>query len=158
MLLTSLVDHVRFPAPEVAALYASRWEVEIAFDDMKTEQLRAATTLRSKQPDGVYQEVYGLLVAHNLVRAEMARSAVLFSVAPTRINFHRSLELVQEQLRSMCLTTAPSKLGGEEFLLRERLRFLVLPERRSHRRYPRALKVVVPKYPRKVPRQPEGSA
>ena len=50
---------------------------------MKTEQRKSAVTLRSKTPTGIRQEVYGLLVAHNLVRVEMAKSAVLLRVPST---------------------------------------------------------------------------
>jgi hypothetical protein len=158
VVLTSLLEPAEYPAAEVAALYRSRWELEMVFDDIKTEQRGAAITLRSKLSTGVYQEVYGLLIGHNLVRVEMARSAFLFGVAPTRISFHRSLGIVREKLMSMGQANAPSKLAQEEVELRGMLCFLILPERRSHRRYPRALKVVVAKYPRKVGFEPQDSS
>lgn len=155
ILLTSLLDPVAFPASELIALYRRRWEIELAYDDMKTEQRAAALTLRSKLPEGVRQEVYGMLLAHNLVRTEMAHAAQLVDVEPTRISFHRSLHLVREHLLSMGRATAPSKLGREVEELRQLLSYLLLPERRSHRVFPRAIRVVVPKYPRKLIGKPQ---
>lgn len=155
ILLTSLLDPIAFPAPELAQLYRRRWEIELAYDDMKTEQLAAAITLRSKLPEGVRQEFYGMLLAHNLVRTEMAHASELIQVEPIRISFHRSLHLVREQLLSMGRAAAPSKLGAEVLELRQMLSYLLLPKRRNHRWFPRAIRVVVPKYPRKVIEQPQ---
>jgi hypothetical protein len=47
-LITSLLDPKRFPAKEVVALYHVRWEIELAFDEVKTEVLEREETLRSK--------------------------------------------------------------------------------------------------------------
>lgn len=149
--LTSMVDPERFPAVEIAALYHQRWEIEMAIDDVKTEQRDSAVTLRSKTPTGIRQEVYGLLVAHNLVRIEMARVAVLLSVPPTRISFHRALGLVCDHLRLTAAGTPPQKWVAAEALLLSELRWVVLPERRSHRQFPRAMKMPVGRYARKVP-------
>lgn len=147
-LLTSLMDPARYPALEVGELYLRRWEVEMAFDDMKTEQRRAARTLRSKTPDGVTQEIYGLFLAYNVVRVEMGRAAVLAGIPPTRISFHRSLTEVCHFLAVFVGSTAPGKALDREAELRATLAYLTLPERRP-RSYPRELKQVIPKYPRK---------
>lgn len=149
--LTSMVDPVRFPAAEVAALYHQRWEVEMAIDDMKTEQRSSALTLRSKTPVGIRQEVYGLLVAHNLVRVEMACAAVLLKVPPTRISFHRALLVVCDHLRATAGGSPPSKWVEHMGLMRASLQYLLLPERRSDRHYPRAMKMPVGRYARKLP-------
>lgn len=153
-LLTSMLDPLRFPAAEVAALYHQRWEVEMTFDDLKTEQRDSALTLRSKTPTGIRQELYGLLVAHNLVRIEMARVAVLLGVAPTRISFHRALGLVCDHVRRTTAGTPPSKWADRQVLLLNELRWMVLPERRTERHFPRAMKMPVGRYARKVPAVP----
>ncbi len=153
-LLTSMLDPVRFPAAEIAALYHQRWEIEMTFDDLKTEQRESALTLRSKTPVGIRQELYGLLVAHNLVRIEMARVAVLIGVVPTRISFHRAVGLVCEHVRRTTAGTPPSKWADREGLLLSELRWLVLPERRTERHFPRAMKMPVGRYARKVPGVP----
>lgn len=150
--LTSLLDAAEVPAAEIAALYHSRWEIELAFDDMKTEQRAAATTLRSKSPVGIRQEIYGLLVTHNLVRVEMTRAAALLGVHPTRISFHRALLVVCDHIRNTAAGSPPTKWAERIDLLRSQLQYLLLPERRSDRQYPRAVKVAQSRYPRKRPR------
>lgn len=150
-ILTSMTDGSRFPAAEVAALYHQRWEIEMTIDDMKTEQRESALTLRSKTPIGIRQELYGLLVAHNLVRLEMAKAAVLLRVPPTQISFHRALLVVCDHLRATAGGSSPSRWGEHMALLRSRLQYLVLPERRTERQFPRAMKMPVGRYPRKVP-------
>ena len=148
--MTDLMDTARYPALELAALYHERWEIELAFDDIKSEQRAATVTLRSKTPEGIRQEIYGLLLAHNLVRVEMASVAAELGVAPTRISFHRALHELADGLRGMT-GTAPTRWPAWEGLLRTRLMQLVLPERRTARSFPRAMKMPVGRYARKLP-------
>jgi len=63
-LITTILDHKLAPAEELAALYHERWEIETALDELKTHQRGAQIVLRSKTPDLVRQEFYGLLMAH----------------------------------------------------------------------------------------------
>ena len=158
VLLTSLLDAGRYPAAEIAALYHSRWEAELVIDDVKTELRGASLALRSKTPEGVYQELYGVLIAHNVVRVEMARAAVLLKVPPTRISFHKALVMICHHVEGMAYTTAPSKLMDRELELRSALQYLLLPERRLDRQYPRALKNVVARYPKKRIVDPKDSS
>jgi hypothetical protein len=67
-LATTILDQERAPAAELAALYHERWEIETAFDELKTHLRGAKIVLRSKTPDLVRQEFYGLLLAHFAVR------------------------------------------------------------------------------------------
>ena len=71
VLLTSLVDPKAYSKAEVTALYHERWEIETAFDELKTHLRGARIILRSKTPDLVRQEFYGLLMAHFAVRGLM---------------------------------------------------------------------------------------
>lgn len=157
-LLTSLLDPALFPASELIALYHERWEIELAFDDIKSEQRDGNDVLRSRKPDGIRQEIWGLLLAHNLVRVEMARAAMLAGVAPTRISFHGALRLVVHHLHTIPATTAPSKIADYERYLREAIAYLVLPPRRTKRSFPRAVKRVRSKYPKKRVLQPAITA
>ena len=50
-LVTTLLDHERAPAAQLAALYHQRWEAETGFADLKTRLRGAAFTLRSRTPD-----------------------------------------------------------------------------------------------------------
>jgi len=96
-LLTSLVDHVNYPAEEIAALYHERWELELGYDELKTELLDREETLRSKTRKGVEQELWGILLAYNLVRVEIERIAKAAKVEPTRISFVEALRLIRDE-------------------------------------------------------------
>ncbi len=69
-LLTTVLDHQQAPAQELAALYHERWEIETALDELKTHLRGARIVLRSKTPELVRQEFYGLLLAHFAIRAD----------------------------------------------------------------------------------------
>jgi hypothetical protein len=124
-------------------------------DDLNTEPRGARMTLRSKTPDGVLQELYALMLAHNLVRVEMAQVAQLLDVAPTRISFHRAVAAIAHHLHVNAIS-APTKVLYYRDLLPAELAYFVLPKRRTARAYPRALKVVVPRYPRNTLRRIGG--
>ena len=79
--VTTLRDPATAPATELAALYHERWEIETAFDELKTHLRGARMVLRSKTPDLVRQEAYGLLLAHYAVRGLMHEAAL--AAAPT---------------------------------------------------------------------------
>src|SRR5690606_2545545 len=70
-LVTSLMNPNAAPAEDLARLYQQRWEIETAFDELKTHLRGARMCLRSKTPELVRQEFYGLLLAHFTVRKLM---------------------------------------------------------------------------------------
>jgi hypothetical protein len=151
-LLTSLVDAERYPARELVALYHERWETEVAFDEVKTHLLDRQESIRSRSPEGVRQELWGIALAYNLVRVEMERVADEMNVPPTRISFTAALALIRETFwwmggRRFAYGTVPRRLVD----LRRRLKRLLLPERRTERSYPRAVKIKMSNYPRKRP-------
>ena len=49
--LTTLLDHEEFPARDIAALYAERWQIEIAFLHLKKTVRGTGRTLRGQSPD-----------------------------------------------------------------------------------------------------------
>lgn len=153
-LLTSLVDAEAYPAKELLALYHERWELELAYDELKTHMLRREEAIRSRTPEGVRQELWGIAIAYNLVRLEMERAAAEAHVVPTRISFVNALMHVVEviaALRSPRL--ALGTVGARLERLRQKLKRLVLPERRTKRSYPRAVKIKMSNYARKRPRR-----
>ncbi len=83
-LVTSILDPLAGPAEDLADLYHQRWEIETAFDELKTH-LRQVV-LRSKTPDRVFQEFYGLLLAHYAVRGLMHEAALSADVDPDRLS------------------------------------------------------------------------
>ncbi|MFE9651100.1 IS4 family transposase [Streptomyces sp. NPDC006365] len=76
-LITSLTDHERYPAAELAALYARRWEIELVFDEIKTHQ-RGRPVLCSQIPGGVRQEIYARLVVHRATRGLLNEAGRLY--------------------------------------------------------------------------------
>ena len=74
-LITTILDPELAPASELAALYHDRWEIETAFGELKTHLRGARIVLRSKMPELVLQESYGLLMAHFAIRGLMHEAA-----------------------------------------------------------------------------------
>ena len=62
-----MVDPMRFPVADIADLYAHRWEIELGYREMKQYMLKNELTLRSKKPEMVRQELWGALLACNLM-------------------------------------------------------------------------------------------
>ncbi len=147
MLLTSLVDAEAYPAKEIIALYHERWEIELGYDEVKTEMLESVP-LRSKNVDRVRQEIWGLLIAYNLIRLEMARVADEAGVPPTRISFVAVFRMICDEWL-WCAIASPGAIPRHLRNLREKISLFVLPPRRSERSYPRAVKVKMSNYPKK---------
>lgn len=146
-LLTSLLDAETYPAGEIAQLYHERWEIELGFDEIKTHTLEREEALRSRAPQRVEQEVWGLAIAYNLVRLHMEQVARAIRVAPSRISYRHTLLLLRNFWLSAWLVS-PGNLPRRLAALEEELTLLVLPPRRP-RRHPRAVKIKMSNYPRK---------
>jgi len=108
-LLTTLLDPAAAPAAELAALYHERWEIETALDELKTHLRGARMVLRSKTPDLVTQEFYGLLLAHFAVRGLMHEAALTAGEDPDRLSFLHAVRVVRRQLARFA-TLPPSAL------------------------------------------------
>ena len=99
-LVTSVLDAQQAPAQELAALYHERWEIETALDELKTHLRGAKIVLRSKTPDLVRQEFYGLLMAHFAVRALMHEAALKVGDDPDRLSFVHAVRVVRRKLHT----------------------------------------------------------
>jgi transposase IS4-like protein/DDE family transposase len=147
-LLTSLTDPDAFPADEIATLYHERWELELGYDEIKTELQGREEAIRSRTPAGVHQELWGIFLAYNLVRLEMERVATEAGVEPTRISFVAALRLICDEWL-WCALASPGAIPNHLRNLRASLKSLILPPRRSERRFPRAVKIKMSNYARK---------
>jgi hypothetical protein len=99
-LLTTILDPDHAPAGELAALYPQRWELESALDELKTHQRGPRVVLRSKRPEGVYQEAYGHLCTHYAIRRVMHDAALKADLVPHRLSFVRSLRAARRSTRT----------------------------------------------------------
>lgn len=144
-LLTSLLDRRRFKAEDLATCYRQRWEIETSYRELKQSMLGEALTLRSQQPDGVKQEIWGALIAYNLVRLEMSKAAIQAKVAPTQMSFLRALHILQHEM-IWAVGMTPGKLPAHLIRLRTQLQFAVVEKRRG-RQCPRVVKARPAKYP-----------
>ena len=90
--------HDKAPAEELAALYHERWEIETAFDELKTHLRGAQIVLRSKTPDLVRQEFYGLMMAHFAIRGLMHEAALKADEDPDRLSFLHAVRVVRRKL------------------------------------------------------------
>lgn len=147
-LFVSLLDPTTYPAKELIVLYHERWELEIGFDEIKTHMLERKESLRSKKPAGVYQELWGQLLTYNLVRREMLLAAQAHGLPPKRISFRSSLLWIRNFWISAALTRSAGNIPKHLAELRSTLDVLILPERRSERRYPRHVKIKMSNYNR----------
>lgn len=155
-LLTSLLDAKAFPRDEIVALYHDRWEIELGYDELKTEMLAREEAIRSKSPEMVRQELWGLLLAYNLVRLEMERFAATVDVDPRRLSFVGFLRLICDQWQWLAVTRTPGSIPRQLANMRATCKRLVLPERRS-RSYPRVVKIKMASYDRKRPPSDKGA-
>ena len=144
-LVTTLLDEHEHPAETLIILYHERWEEEIAIDEAKTH-LRNSATLRSHSPAGVIQEVYGLLIAHFVIRKLAFEAAEKAGVAPRDISFTGTINVLRARLpeapQSRHLMT-----DWYESLLEE-ISLEVLEPRRN-RINPRVIKRPQSKWPKK---------
>jgi hypothetical protein len=97
-LVTTILDHEKVPAKELAALYHERWEIETALDELKTHLRGSKIVLRSKTPDLVRQEFYGFMMAHFAIRGLMHEAAIKADVDPDRLSFLHTVRVVRRKL------------------------------------------------------------
>lgn len=96
--VTTILDPQQVPATELAALYHERWEIEVALAELKTQLRGARVVLRSKTPDLVRQEVWGLLLAHFAVRGLMHEAALQADEDPDRLSFLHAVRVIRRKL------------------------------------------------------------
>jgi hypothetical protein len=162
-LFTTLLDHEQYPAVELVRVYHERWEVELAFDEFKTHMLeRKEALLRSVKPEGIEQELWGAVLLYNLVRHEINKVATAREVPPARISFRSSLLLMRNFWEVVAWRSRPGNVPKYLSEFHSTLDVLLLPPRRTARRFPRHVKIKMSNYARNRGRrrmpvdQPEG--
>jgi hypothetical protein len=97
-LLTTLLDHRRYPAIETARLYHERWEIETSYLEIKSVILRGRV-LRARTPAGIEQEIWALLTTYQVLRTAMADAAASRpGTDPDRGSFTIALQAARDQV------------------------------------------------------------
>jgi hypothetical protein len=112
-LVTNVTDPEEIPAAELAAAYHERWEAELVFDELKTHQRGPGTILRSRKPELVEQEIWGLLLTHYGIRHLMREAADQADLDPDRMSFIRTLRVIRRQVTGQA-AFSPSETGESD--------------------------------------------
>lgn len=146
-LLTTVLDPAELPAAEAPVVYHERWEQELSLAEIKGHLGAPEAPLRSKSPGGVIQELYGVMLAHRVVRQVVTDAAAAKKVDPDRLSFVGGLRVLRAHLPE-----APARAPQQwyERLVRE-VGWQELRPRRE-RWYPRVVKRKMKKWDKKQPR------
>lgn len=148
--LATSLPYDRYPAAEIVELYHERWSIELSYRDIKKTMLKNAITLRSKKPDLVIQELYGMLIAYNLIRHEAARAGDVVGLRGTRISFNTAMRVVIYDYYGMATTNSLHTLPARLADLTDTLKDFILPKpKRPRPNYPRVVKMQKKQFPTK---------
>ncbi len=112
-LVTDLFDYRLYPYMELANLYRERWEFETALDEMKTH-LMAGQPLRSKTPELVIQEIYGMVLAHYVIRAVMYEAASSEKLDPDRLSFEHTKNVLKRHVPAIGAFPPSTDCGNDQ--------------------------------------------
>ena len=148
-LVTTLLSHQSYPVLDLVYAYHERWEIELSIDEIDTHQRLLHGPLRSKSPVAVIQEIYGLLIAHFIIRFLMHEAACQAGIDPDRLSFSHALEVIQNSVDEFQIT-ATEQLGALYQRLLSDIAAGRLPPRRV-RSNPRVVKRKMSKFRKKRP-------
>ena len=133
--LTSMVDPMRFPGADIVKLYSYRWEIELGYREMTHSLQQHRLTLRSKKAVGIRQELWGVLLAYNLLRSQIVKMAAsLKGYTTSQLSFHMASVYLIHELSGMS-HLSPGSIPKRVAELEKAAGQFVLPERRE-RSYP----------------------
>ncbi|PMG28597.1 transposase [Shewanella sp. 10N.286.52.C2] len=145
-IITSLTEPMRYPSGEIVDLYAHRWEIELGYREMKQYMLETRFTLRSQLPELIRQELWGVLLAYNLLRYKMVLMAhSLKGVFPNQLSFREASSHIIFKL-SQLPSMSPGNIPKVIFDIEKNAKQFVLEGKRE-RSYPRVLKCSKDRYP-----------
>jgi hypothetical protein len=136
-LVTTLLDPQKYPAQDIARLYARRWKIELWFRDIKTSMGMEA--LRCKSPQMVHKELEMFFIAYNLIRCLLVQAGAINDVALDRMSFKGTVDSVRQF--SLAIAQARSKKKQQQ-LIAELLEVIARDQipNRPGRLEPRAVK------------------
>jgi len=107
-LATTLLDHQRAPAADLAALYHQRWESENGYAELKTRLRGAAFILRSRSPELARQELFAFLTVYQALCALETDAARQAGLDPDRISFTVTVRVARDHAASQAIITPRS--------------------------------------------------
>jgi hypothetical protein len=143
-LLTTLLDPDLYPILDLIDLYHERWEIEGTIDEIDTHQRLLDRPLRSLKPMGVIQELYGLLIAHFVVRSIMLEAALVADLDPDRLSFINSVRLICDAIADFQLVAPVDHPPLWDSLLQDISHFQLPP--RDNRINPQVIKRKLSKF------------
>ena len=138
VVVTSLLDTQAHDALEVADLYARRWEVEVKLRDVKTTL--GMEFFKVKTPEMAHKTLRMMIIAYNLLRSLMQRSALEAGLPVWQMSFKGTLDLAttgHEAFRTLADKPVLLRRHAEEWTKIAATKTLDL---RPFRREPRAVK------------------
>lgn len=129
-LLSSLHNPQQYPADDILDVYFERWEIENGYGEIKQYQLDESILLRSQTVQGIKQEIWGLLIAYNLIRVEISQIAKEAKVSPLRISFVMAMRYIQDELM-WCAIASPGTIPKKLRAMRDNVKQFILPEKRK---------------------------
>jgi hypothetical protein len=142
-LVTTLLDHRRFPAARLVRLYHERWEIESAYYALRHTLLDGAV-LRSGDRPGLEQEIWALLTLYQLLRMAMTDAAAACpGTDPDRASFTTALQAARDQVTA---AAGIAGTGDRPGLITRAVQATLLPARRP-RFSARKVKNALSRYP-----------
>ena len=148
--LTSMIDPMRYPCADIADLYSHRWEIELGYREQKQYMLGNRLTLRSRLPELVKQELWGVLLTYNLIRYQMVQMCrgLKGDYLPYQLSFNGALAHIMRLLVGLPYSS-PGAIPRQLKNFYGMTESLILEPRRQ-RTFPRAVKKRPSRYPRKI--------
>jgi hypothetical protein len=152
-LITTILDP-DITAKEIAMHYHKRWDIEIAYDEIKTHQCatlrgQAPTNLRSKRADFVEQELFSLLITYNLIRSIIGESSTIYESDPLTISFLESLQIIIEAVPFMTSGCNSNSVEDSKAYMFKLIANSPIDRSRRPRCNPRVVKVKMSNFKRK---------
>ena len=152
-LVTNILDP-SMSAKELVLHYHKRWDIELCFDEIKTHQCatlrgQMPTLFRSKRPELVVQELYGLMIAYNLIR-ELMLEAAQDQQEALSLSFLDCLQFIIDAIPQMSQPNRSiQRIDQQHCYLLSMLADSHIDRPRRHRVNPRVVKVKMSKFKRK---------
>lgn len=147
-IITSMIDPMRYPAADIGSLYGHRWEIELGYREQKQYMLGSRLTLRSRLPELVKQELWGILLSYNMIRYQMVQMchSLEGNYLPYQLSFNGSLAHIIRLLVGLPYST-PGAIPRQLKSFYAMVESLILPPRRE-RTFPRMVKPRPQRYAR----------